>query len=65
MSLRTFHIVFVSISSLLMLYVGSWAYGMWDYYADSAYLSYLSFSVISLVLLIVYAQKFIKKYENI
>ena len=65
MSLRIFHIVFVTISSLLMVYVGFWAYGMWDYYADSAYLSYLSFSVISLVLLIVYAQKFIKRYKNI
>ena len=65
MSLRMFHIIFVTISSLLMLYMAGWAYMMWSYYADSAYLSYLSFSVISLVLLIVYAQKFIKKYKNI
>ena len=65
MSLRMFHIVFVTVSSLLMVYVGFWAYGMWVYYADPAYLSYLSFSVISLVLLIVYAQKFIKRYKNI
>ena len=65
MSLRMFHIVFVTVSSLLMVYVGFWAYGMWFYYAYPAYLSYLSFSLISLVLLIVYAQKFIKRYKNI
>ena len=65
MSLRTFHIIFVTISILLMGYVGFWAYEMWNYYADSAYLSYLLLSIISLLLLAVYGQRFIKKYKNI
>ncbi len=65
MSLRMFHIIFVLISSLLMIYIGTWAYMMWDYYADLAYLSYLIFSIISLILLLLYGQKFIKKYKNI
>jgi len=65
MSLRMFHIIFVSVSSLLMIYIGVWAYIMWDYYADSAYLSYLIFSIISLIILVLYGQKFIKKYKNI
>ena len=65
MSLRMFHIIFVLVSSLLMIYIGTWAYVMWDYYADRAYLSYLSLSVISLIILILYGQKFIKKYKNI
>ena len=65
MSLRAFHIVFVSIASLLMLYILGWSYMMWDYYADMAYLSYLMFSIIGLVILIFYAQRFIKKYKNI
>ena len=65
MSLRMFHIFFVSVSSLLMIYIGIWAYMMWDYYADIAYLSYLSFSILSLIILLVYGQKFIKKYKNI
>ena len=65
MSLRMFHIVFVLVSSLLMIYIGTWAYMMWDYYADTAYLSYLLLSVLSLVILVVYGQKFIKKYKNI
>ena len=65
MSLRIFHIIFVSISSLLMVYMVGWSYMMWNYYADSSYLSYLSLSVVSLILLIIYGQKFIKKYKNI
>ena len=65
MSLRTFHIIFVSISSLFMIYLGGWSYMMWDYYADSAYLSYFTLSIVSLVVLIVYGQRFVKKYKNI
>ena len=65
MSLRLFHIIFVSISSLLMIYFAIWSYSMWDYYADLAYLSYLSFSILSLLMLVFYTQKFIKKYKNI
>ena len=65
MSLRMFHIIFVTISSLLMLYMAGWAYMMWSYYADSAYLSYLSLSIIGFLILLLYGQKFIKKYKNI
>ena len=65
MSLRMFHIIFVLVSSLLMIYIGTWAYMMWDYYADTAYLSYLSISIVSLIILLLYGQKFIKKYKNI
>ena len=65
MSLRMFHIIFISVSSLLMVYIGMWAYIMWDYYADSAYLSYLSLSIVSLIILLLYGKKFINKYKNI
>ncbi len=65
MSLRTFHIVFVSVTSLLMIYILGWSYVMWDYYADTAYLTYLTFSIIGLLVLVFYGQRFIKKYKNI
>ena len=48
-----------------MVYMAGWAYMMWNYYADSSYLSYLFLSIISLIVLLVYGQKFIKKYKNI
>ena len=65
MSLRLFHIIFVSISILLMLYVIIWSYSMWDYYADNSYLSYLILSFISIIFLLIYGKNFIKKYKNI
>ena len=48
-----------------MIYIGSWAYYMWDYYADQAYLSYLVFSIISLIGLVFYGKYFIKNYKNV
>ena len=65
MSLRTFHICFVVISSLLMVYIGVWAYLMWDYYANQAYLSYVLMSAISLLVLLFYGKSFITKYKNL
>ena len=65
MSLRLFHIIFVSISILLMLYIMTWSYSMWDYYADNSYLSYLILSFVSMIFLLVYGKNFIKKYKNI
>jgi len=65
MSLRLFHIIFVSISSLLMVYMAGWSYVMWNYYADSAYLSYFSLSILSLITLMIYGQKFIKKTKTL
>ena len=65
MSLRLFHIIFVSFAILLMIYIGSWSYLMWDFYADSAYLSYIAFSIVGSVLLIIYGKNFINKYKNL
>ena len=65
MSLRAFHIVFVSISCLLMLFVLYWSFMNWNYYKDISYLSYSGISFLGLVSLSVYARKFIKKYRNI
>ena len=65
MSLRLFHIIFITISTLLMLYVITWSYSMWDYYADNSYLSYLILSSVSIIFLFIYGKNFIKKYKNI
>lgn len=65
MSLRLFHIIFVSFAVLLMIYFGFWSYLMWDFYADGAYLSYIAFSVVGSVLLVVYGKNFINKYKNL
>ena len=65
MSLRAFHIVFVSISCLLMLFMLYWSFMNWNYYKDIMYLSYSGVSFSGLVCLFIYARKFIKKYKTI
>ena len=65
MSLKTFHIIFVIISSFLMIYIAYWSYDFYSYYKDSYYLSYLMASVFGLVALAVYCNKFIKKYKEL
>ncbi|MBI65556.1 MAG: hypothetical protein CMG64_04630 [Candidatus Marinimicrobia bacterium] len=65
MSLRAFHIVFVSVSCLLMLFMLYWSFMNWNYYKDMAYLSYSGISFLGLISLFVYAKKFIKKYRTI
>lgn len=65
MSLKNFHIIFILISSFFMIYMGYWSYANWMYYNDQSYLSYFILSIISFIVLIVYNQKFIKKFKGL
>ena len=65
MSLRLFHIIFVSVSSFLMIYMAFWSFNQWNHYADNTYLSYLSFSLLGLLSLMIYGQQFLKKYKHL
>ena len=57
MSLRAFHIVFVSASCLLMLFMLYWSFMNWNYYKDMAYLSYSGISFLGLISLFVPVSK--------
>lgn len=65
MSIKTFHIIFVVISSILMIFIGGWAMYNWDHYADNIYLSYLFFSLFSLIILCIYGKIFITKTNDL
>ena len=65
MSIKTFHIVFLVVSSLFMIYMGYWSYSYWAYYQDSYYLGYLTFSLAALVVLGLYGNRFVKKYGSL
>ena len=65
MSIKVFHIIFVVISSMLMIFIGGWAVYNWDYYADNIYLSYLFFSLLSLIILCIYGKIFITKTNDL
>ncbi len=65
MSLKSFHIVFIVISSLFMVYFAYWAIISWFDYRDLSYLFYGVLSIISFFLLLVYSNKFKNKYKGL
>mgnify|MGYP003968054389 CR=1 FL=1 len=65
MSLKSFHIIFISVTLLFTVYFSYWSYIHWMNFNDSSYIVYLLLSTISFLLLSVYSKKFIKKFKSI
>ncbi len=65
MSLKFFHIVFISLSTLLALGVGAWAVAMFFYGHNVFHLVLGIFSLAAAVGLILYGRYVLKKLKNI
>jgi len=65
MSLKSFHIIFLLISSLFAIFFGYWCYREWDLYQNNIYLIYSLISVISFACLFCYGKWFIKEISEI
>ena len=65
MSLKSFHLVFIAVSSLFMIYFFYWSFSHWLSYSDNSYLVYGILSVLSLLCLVLYSKKFINKYKGL
>lgn len=65
MSLKSFHLVFIVVSSLFMVYFAYWAIVSWINYKDLSYLFYGFLSIVSFFLLIIYSNKFKNKYKEL
>lgn len=65
MSLKAFHIVFITVSTLLSFGVGGWAYKSWQQSGALVDLIYGICAVVSGVILIAYGNYFLKKLRNI
>ena len=65
MSIKDFHIIFIIISSILMIYVSYWSYMKWSYYLETTYLLYMFISIIAFVILIFYSKKFKNKFREL
>lgn len=66
MSLKAFHLVFVSASTLMALGVGGW--GLWRYFSPGGALWQLLLAIASLVLaagMVWYGKYFLKKLKEI
>ena len=65
MSLKSFHIIFIFISSLFAIFFGYWCYREWILYENNIYLVYLLISVILCISLFFYGKWFLKEISNI
>ena len=65
MSLKSFHVVFIIISSLFMVYFSYWSISNWISYNDINYMIYGVLSFVAFVSLLFYSKKFVEKYKEI
>ncbi len=65
MSLKAFHVVFISLSILLSLGVGGW--GIQSYFSDSNDVGILTglFFILLGIALVYYERKFIRKFKHV
>jgi len=65
MSLKSFHIIFITIVSLATIFVGYLFYSEWSAYNETRYLIFTVLSVIFCIGLIVYSKWFLKEISKI
>ena len=65
MSLKTFHIVFVTVSVLLMLVIAAWNFGNYRDNGTSSDLTWGIASVVVAVGLLIYGRVFLRKFKNV
>jgi hypothetical protein len=65
MSLKTFHLVFVSASVLLMLSLTGWCLAQYRGGGQAAQLVYAAISMVCAVGLVIYGRIFLKKLKHI
>ena len=65
MSLKTFHVVFVVVSTLLAVGFGVWAFGHYRQGAGTGYLLTAGGSVLVAGSLVVYGRWFLKKLKDV
>jgi len=65
MSLKSFHIIFILVSSLFSIIFSYWCYNQWSLYKDNQYLVYLSIGIVLCVSLLVYGKWFLKEITDL
>jgi len=65
MSIKSFHIFFVAISSLLFLFIGLYNFNQYLSLRDSSLIIYFISSLVCTLVLLVYGKKFVRKIKNI
>lgn len=65
MSLKTFHLIFVTASIAISLFLGIWAFGNYRVSRSPADMAYVVSSAIAVVALLWYGRYFLRKLKHI
>ena len=65
MSLKSFHIIFICISSLFTIFFGYWSYNEWSQIGGTQYIVYSLISVVFTIGLLIYGKWFLKEISDL
>ena len=65
MSLKSFHIIFITIVSLVTIFIGYLFYNEWAHYNETKYLVFTLLSIVFCIGLIFYSKWFYKEISKI
>ena len=65
MSLKSFHIIFITIVSLATIFIGYLFYNEWSLYSETKYLVFTLLSIIFCLTMIFYSKWFLKEISKI
>lgn len=65
MSLKSFHIIFICISTLFSIFFGYWSYSQWTQVGGMQYLFYSVTSVVFIIGMLYYGKWFLKEISEL
>jgi ABC-type thiamin/hydroxymethylpyrimidine transport system permease subunit len=65
MSLKSFHIIFICISTLSSIFFGYWCYNEWSQIGDIQYIIYSLISVAFTIAMLIYGKWFLKEISEL
>ncbi len=65
MSLKSFHIIFILISSIILIAFGYWCFREWQLYNQTIYLIYSVLGILLCLGLGIYSKWFLKEISNL
>ena len=65
MSLKSFHLIFITIVSLFTIFFGYWCYNEWSLYNEIKYIIFSILSIFLCVGLMIYSKWFLKEISKI
>ncbi len=65
MSLKSFHIIFICISTLFSIFFGYWCYNEWSQIGGMQYMVYSFISVAFTIAMLIYGKWFLKEISEL